>query len=78
MREIVRTDIIQDRFIVTIKGLEIPAKIGEEVQDEQGNRFILVGFDMGYHEDASLLLKPLNGKKEIGKYLLEMPDCGCE
>lgn len=70
MREVIRTDVLQNRFIVTIKGYIVPAEIGEEVQDDLGNRFVLAGFAMdGGGKDASLVLTPLNKKKEIGKYL---------
>lgn len=75
MQEMVRTDILQDHFIVTVKGYAIPTEIGEEVQADFGNRFILTGFAMDDGvKDASLLLIPINGKKEIGKFLIS---CSC-
>lgn len=71
MRKVTHTVESRGHFIVTIEGYEIPLNIGETVQDDAGNRFVLDGFSMdGPAKDASLLLKPMNGINKISEFLL--------
>ncbi len=67
---VISQNVVHGMFAVTVDTTVYKHKIGDVVKDNTGREFAITSVAMdNSHEDTTFILKPIDGKMNIGEYV---------